>query len=57
MPPLHCEDGGSMGLRNIGILPYHYMESEDLDLNLHSRENFKRHVVMNFAGGGVIACS
>jgi len=35
------EDGRSMALRNVGILPQHYTTSqlEDLNLNLHHREN------------------
>jgi len=36
---LHPEDGGSMGLRNVGIIPQLYMASQARrpGLNLHSR--------------------
>jgi len=37
--PCRPEDGGSMDLRNVGILPQHYRE--DLDMNLHRRERLK----------------
>jgi hypothetical protein len=36
---LHLEDGGSMVLRNVGILPHHYTE-EDLDSNVIKMQQF-----------------
>jgi hypothetical protein len=43
---LQGEDGGSMDLRNVGILPQHYAAShtEDLDLKHHRRESFKTRI-------------
>jgi hypothetical protein len=41
---LHTADGGRKILRNVGVVPHHYTAShnpEDVDLNLHHRENHK----------------
>jgi hypothetical protein len=58
---LHIEDGGSMDLRNVGILPQHYTAPQprrwrqhgqrrhrprDLNLNRHRRENLKSHITL-----------
>jgi hypothetical protein len=44
----HPEDGSSMDLRNVGMLPQYYTASEpdDLDLNLHRRESPKSHYLL-----------
>jgi hypothetical protein len=42
-PSPQLEDGGSMDLRSVGILPQHYKlhNPEELDLSFHRRENLK----------------
>jgi hypothetical protein len=49
---LHSEDGGGKVLRNVGILPQDYTVSqEELDLNLHRRENLKSSCLCNALNG------
>jgi len=40
---IHSEDGGSMALRNVGMLPHHYRCHNVVhhDMNFHRREYFK----------------